>query len=135
MSIPDLKLFLDEYHPSGATEGALVQTLADTSWRMNRVAAMETNILALGIANQGQFKGLANLSLYSDRLSRQFESAVIQLRDLQKARSKRMETKEKPTLRPKMASFFQIVKPRPKSAAGVGLNNSQRLGTVRRPTV
>src|SRR5580698_3776138 len=44
-----LKSFEDEYAPEGATEANLVQALADTSWRLNRVAALETNLLILGI--------------------------------------------------------------------------------------
>jgi hypothetical protein len=38
-----LKSFTDEYHSQGATEAHLVQALADISWRLNRVAALETN--------------------------------------------------------------------------------------------
>src|SRR5580658_5691884 len=103
-----LESFTDEYTPKGATESHLVQALADTSWRLNRVAALETNLLTMGIANatspitdapnqvqdafaivsslESQSKALSNLSLHSQRLSRQFERTVIQLRDLQKAR-------------------------------------------------
>jgi hypothetical protein len=100
-----LKSFLDEYHPQGATEANLVQTLADASWRMNRVAAMETNLLTLGAALQpdpeanptqfamamvaaleGHTRSLANLSMHTQRLSRQFEKAVTQLRALQQTR-------------------------------------------------
>jgi hypothetical protein len=103
-----LKSFTDEYHPEGATEAQLVQALADTSWRMNRVAALETNILTLASARQPnavadapaevqdalalassfetQSKALANLSLHTQRLSRQFERTIAQLRDLQKSR-------------------------------------------------
>jgi hypothetical protein len=103
-----LKSFTDEYHPEGATEANLVQALADTSWRLNRVAALETNLLTLGVASQlnpfsdspqqvqdafsivaaleSQSKALSNLSMHSQRLSRQFERTVAQLRDLQKAR-------------------------------------------------
>src|SRR5271163_1840785 len=96
-----LKSFAEEYHPSGATEANLVQALADCSWRLNRVAALETNLLTLGIANTGsavddamsivaslesQSKALSNLSLHTQRLSRQFERTVNQLRDLQKIR-------------------------------------------------
>jgi hypothetical protein len=96
-----LESFTDEYQPQGATEANLVQALADTSWRLNRVAALETNLLTLGIANGGspiddalsivaslesQSKALSNLSLHSQRLSRQFERTVAQLRDLQKTR-------------------------------------------------
>ena len=95
-----LKSFTGEYHPEGATEANLVQALADVSWRLNRVAALEANLLALTAARQpevqdamtlvaaleSQFKALANLSLHSQRLSRQFEKTVAQLRDLQKTR-------------------------------------------------
>jgi hypothetical protein len=94
-----LKSFTDEYHPQGATEANLVQSLADASWRLNRVAALETNLLslaatgdplvdALGIAAslESQCKALANLSMHSQRLSRQFERTVIQLRALQATR-------------------------------------------------
>jgi len=103
-----LKSFTEEYDPKGATESHLIQALADTSWRLNRVAALETNLLTLGVANaqspitdapsevqdafsivsalESQSKALANLSMHSQRLSRQFERTLIQLRDLQKAR-------------------------------------------------
>jgi hypothetical protein len=100
-----LKSFLDEYHPQGPTEASLVQTLADSTWRMNRVAAMETNLLTLGAAlqpdptlNPTQYamamvaaleshtKSLANLSMHTQRLSRHFEKAVTQLRALQQVR-------------------------------------------------
>ena len=79
-----LKSFTDEYNPKGPTEAHLVQALADTSWRLNRVAALETGLLSLPA--ESQVKALANLSLYTQRLSRQFERTVAQLRDLQKAR-------------------------------------------------
>jgi hypothetical protein len=107
-----LKSFTDEYDPQGATEAHLVQALADASWRLNRVAALETNLLTLGVASQlnpfsdsprqvpsqlydamsivsaleSQSKALANLSTHSQRLSRQFERTVLQLRELQKTR-------------------------------------------------
>jgi hypothetical protein len=108
-----LKSFTDEYNPEGATEANLVQALADTSWRLNRVAALETNLLTLGVASQlnpfsdspqqvqdafsivaaleSQSKALANLSMHSQRLSRQFERTVALLRDLQKARRAKEE--------------------------------------------
>jgi hypothetical protein len=40
-----LKSFTEEYDPKGATESNLVQALADASWRLNRVVALETNLL------------------------------------------------------------------------------------------
>src|SRR5438128_2288422 len=103
-----LESFADEYNPQGATEAHLVQALADTSWRLNRVAALETNVLTLGVAStsgpfidappqiqdamaivaalESQSKALANLSMHSQRLSRQFERTVAQLHELQKTR-------------------------------------------------
>jgi cysteinyl-tRNA synthetase len=96
-----LKSFADEYHPTGATEANLVQALADASWRLNRVAALETNLLTLtavlapdpitgavsmAAAIETHSKALANLSMHSQRLSRQFERTVAQLRELQTTR-------------------------------------------------
>jgi hypothetical protein len=88
-----LQSFHDEYHPQGATEENLVQALADVSWRLNRVAALETNLLSISYTPRDlvdglldQAKAMANLSLHSQRLSRQFERSVAQLRDLQKTR-------------------------------------------------
>jgi hypothetical protein len=72
-----LKTFRDECQPQGATEEHLVQSLADLTWRQNRVVALETNLLTLnyawtdlvqGLLNQA--KALANLSLHSQRLAR-----------------------------------------------------------------
>ena len=107
-----LQSFTDEYHPQGATESQLVQLLADTSWRLNRASALETNVLSLAVAREPkivdgpeqiqnamamasaletQAKALANLSLHTQRLSRQFERTVVQLRELQQTR----QTEEK----------------------------------------
>src|ERR1700721_3111929 len=81
-----LDSFTGEYDPQGATEAHLVQALADTSWRLNRVAALEANILTQVQDAISMVAALANLSLHSQRLSRQFEKTVAQLRDLQKTR-------------------------------------------------
>ncbi len=103
-----LKSFTDEYHPQGATESHLVQSLADASWRLNRLAALETNLLTLAFATPAPLedatptaaldthsKALANLSMHSQRLSRQFERTVTQLRDLQKTRQSQEELEMK----------------------------------------
>jgi hypothetical protein len=98
-----LKSFLDEYHPVGATEASLVQALADATWRMNRATALETNLITYGsafepddltvrsaeamvAALESRAKALANFSMHTQRLSRQFEKAVVQLRALQQTR-------------------------------------------------
>jgi hypothetical protein len=119
-----LEAFTDEYNPKGVTEANLVQVLADTFWRLNRVAALETNLLSLGIAHdsgpivnapqqiqdalsivsalESQSKALSNLSMHGQRLSRQFERTITQLRDLQKIR----HAKEQSDL----ASLVDIIK-------------------------
>jgi hypothetical protein len=103
-----LKSFVDEYNPKGATEAQLVQQLADTSWRLNRAASLETNLLTLAAARlpdplteapdevqhvmaiaaalESRSKALMNLSLHTQRLSRQYERTITQLRALQKTR-------------------------------------------------
>jgi hypothetical protein len=88
-----LQSFHDEYQPQGATEESLVQDLADVSWRLNRVAVLESNLLSITYTPRDlvdclfqQAKALANFILHSQRLSRQFEKTVAQLRDLQKTR-------------------------------------------------
>ncbi len=101
-----LQSFTGEYNPKGPTEAHLVQALADTSWRLNRVASLETNLLnlvavgegiqdalAIAAALESHSKALANLSIHSQRLSRQFERTVAQLRDLQQTR-RALEKKE-----------------------------------------
>jgi hypothetical protein len=98
----------DDLQPKGALEEQLVQSIADTSWRINRVAALETNLLALGIHEQSanidtthpeahaalamaasireQTRALSNLSMHENRLSRQFERTLKQLREIQAGR-------------------------------------------------
>jgi hypothetical protein len=99
-----LESYTAEYRPQGRTEADLVQALADTSWRLNRVAALETNILTLAMTHEtdpaqaalalaasleSQTKALANLSMHTQRLSRQFEKTLLLLRDLQKPAASR----------------------------------------------
>ena len=98
----------DDLQPKGALEEQLVQSLADTSWRINRIVALETNLLALGIHEQSnnidtahpevhaalamaasvrdQTRALSNLSAHEHRLSRQFERTLKQLREIQAER-------------------------------------------------
>jgi hypothetical protein len=111
--------FAAEYHPKGATETQLVQSLADCVWRQNRVCALENNLLTLGIvrpptplenitdqvtqqvsaalaiaaALDSQTRALANLSLHGQRLARQFERTLALLRDLQTIRLAREANK------------------------------------------
>src|ERR1700694_4845665 len=42
------RTFFNDYKPVGTLEKHLVQFLADPSWRLDRVAALESNLIALG---------------------------------------------------------------------------------------
>jgi hypothetical protein len=96
-----VKSFADEYNPQGATEAQLAQALADASWRLNRAASLETNLLTLnGSTASGSFSAAVTavahldsrvktfnaLSMHTQRLSRQFERTLDKLRELQQAR-------------------------------------------------
>jgi hypothetical protein len=107
-----LAQFSVRYQPVGDQELALVQSLADTHWRLARIPALEMGIYALGrlefadlfpdqeegvrkqlieariyLADQRQF---ANLSIQENRLRRNAEKDLAALQDLQEAR--RLET-------------------------------------------
>jgi hypothetical protein len=100
--------FIDEFAPATAREEELVQSLADTRWRLLRIPALEANIYALGqlefaekfsieagpvaagliqahtfLAYQKQFN---NLAIQESRLCRSFEKEMAELKQLQAER-------------------------------------------------
>jgi len=76
--------FFEEYKPATATEATMVQLLADTSWRLNRIPQLEDAVLAdTAQTPQAAIDQIAKLGLYSSRLSRQFQNTVKQLREIQ----------------------------------------------------
>jgi hypothetical protein len=96
--------FLDEYKPATLTESQLVQELIDTSWRLNRIPALEAYALTRAFNLPPDFhidpatefdiledahRALAILSIHSGRLSRQFQKALTQLRSIQEERAQR----------------------------------------------
>ncbi len=103
-----IQRFVNEYRPQGATETQLVQSLADTAWRINRVAVLETNLLthdiihqdfpnhesthemreaiAIAAALDSHTRVLSTLSLHGQRLARQFEKTLALLQQLQSTR-------------------------------------------------
>jgi len=105
--------FLDEYRPQGATETQLVQSLLDTSWQLNRAAAVETNLFSLGIsesenrirashpeaeaalnmalAYREHNRAFANIGIYRQRLAREFERTLLLLRQIQAERRENEE--------------------------------------------
>jgi hypothetical protein len=100
--------FFDDLKPKGILEEQLVRSLADTSWRLNRIPALENNLLALGFSEHEdnivtedpesqtalviakalrvKTQAFAALSMYGERLSRPFEETLEQLRELQSER-------------------------------------------------
>jgi hypothetical protein len=91
--------FFDEYQPATPTETQLVQELADTSWRLNRIPLLEAQVLEvealaraaapLPLDQEITFdivdahRLLANLGIQGQRLSRQFQKSLDKLRDIQ----------------------------------------------------
>ncbi len=78
-----IQQFLDEYAPANATETQLVHEIANTSWRLNRIPFLEAELLTQPSDPQNQITLLARLGLHGSRLSRQFQKAVEQLREMQ----------------------------------------------------
>jgi len=92
--------FLDEYRPATATETHLVQELADTSWRLKRIPLLEADLLARAANPPNEeaaiafdivdaHRLLASLGLHGQRLSRQFQKTLDQLREIQAERRER----------------------------------------------
>ena len=97
--------FFDEYQPATPTETQLVTELADTSWRLNRIPLLEADALARAsaqLSNQDAppddeitfdivdaHRLVANLSIQSQRLSRQFQKTHDKLREILADRTER----------------------------------------------
>jgi hypothetical protein len=94
--------FFDEYQPATPTETQLTQDLADTAWRLNRIPVLEAALLdraakpptkqaAIAFDIVDAHRALATLGLHSHRLSRQFQKALEQLREIQSERRHQQE--------------------------------------------
>ncbi len=104
-----IQRFFDEWDPATDAEQALVQSLADTEWRLLRIPSLEMGIDAIGrLEFADKFaserdetvrkslieaqvflsyrKDLNNLSIQESRLRRQRDNDTAQLEDLQKER-------------------------------------------------
>ena len=106
-----------EYKPAALRERELVQSLADTSWRLKRIPGLELAIYARGRAEFAETfqhddpalvaskieletylkyeKQLKNLQLQEARLTRRYEKESAELRSLQKERRANEQTAEK----------------------------------------
>jgi hypothetical protein len=81
-----IQQFLDEYAPANPTESQLVHEIANTAWRLNRIPFLEAELLSQNPSPQTLIPQLATLGLHGSRLSRQFQKAVDQLREIQEDR-------------------------------------------------
>jgi hypothetical protein len=100
-----IQQFLDEYQPATPTETQLVHELANTAWRLNRIPLLEADLLVRATNSttvQGSSSGqemafdivdahraIATLGLHGQRLSRQFQKTLTQLRAIQAERRER----------------------------------------------
>ncbi len=111
-----------EYKPVGLRESELVQSLADTQWRLARIPGLEMAIYTRGrcefadrFEDQASElrtsmielethlkyeKQLRNLQLQESRLARRFEKESAELRELQKARKASEKPAERPVTEP-----------------------------------
>ena len=81
-----IQQFLDEYAPATATETQLVHEIANTAWRLNRIPLLEAELFSQNPNPQTLIPTLATLGLHGSRLSRQFQKALDQLREIQEVR-------------------------------------------------
>jgi len=88
-----IQQFLDQYTPATPTETQLVHEIANTAWRLNRIPFLEAELLSQAPDPQTLIPMLATLGLHGSRLSRQFQKAIEQLRDIQDER-RRLERRQ-----------------------------------------
>ena len=98
-----VQAYFDEYKPQGLRERELVQSLAETRWRLNRSFALEAALFSQiaadaeegapapsNIENLLKYeKTLKNLHLQEARLHRRFDKDLTELRELQQTRCPR----------------------------------------------
>ena len=83
--------FFDEYQPATPTETQLTQELIDTAWRLNRIPLLEADLLSQSPNPQSLIPQLATLGMHGQRLSRQFQKTLDQLREIQAERRLQQE--------------------------------------------
>jgi hypothetical protein len=112
--------YLEEFAPVGVRETQLVQNLADTQWRLDRIPSLENGLFALGRIRYAELfpdkearhlldahilmheaKHFKNLHLQESRLRRQYQQDAKELKELQAQRKKEQEEQTKPAAPPK----------------------------------
>ena len=77
---------LQHHLPQRIPSNAGVHEIADTAWRLRRVPLLEADLFSQNPDPQILISMLAKLGLHGSRLSRQFQKALDQLRDIQAER-------------------------------------------------
>jgi hypothetical protein len=129
-----LAAYQNEYQPVGLRETELVQSLADTQWRLQRIPGLEMAIYARGRREFAESypeqqdlalrtalidldihlqyeKQLKNLQLQESRLHRRYEKEMAELRQLQTERKAAQQSQ------PKTAAAGFVFSTEPKSTA------------------
>jgi hypothetical protein len=105
--------YRQEFQPVSARETQLVQNLADTQWRLDRIPSLENGIFALGRLRYAELfpdkeamhlldahilmheaKHFQNLHRQESRLRRQYRQDAQELKELQAKRQKEQEEQE-----------------------------------------
>ena len=99
---------IEHLNPENPMEEQLANSIAEDSWRLNRVTAIETNIFALGRDRErrelqcalkdaqtflDQARNFQLLSLYDQRINRNIQRNLKQLRELQAERREQEQTR------------------------------------------
>ena len=123
--------FVERFNPVGDKETALVQSLADTEWRLQRIPSLEMGIYALGrLEFEGIFpeqeeavrrqlieakiflaykRDLSNLSIQESRLRRHREKDEARLREAQEIRRDKEHAAAQAKLDEAAKSYIQTV--------------------------
>ncbi len=90
-----VRAYHEEYKPQGLRESELVQSLAETRWRLKHIVSLETALFAQPAAEEDapapsgldnylkHEKTLRNLHIQESRLNRRFDQDLAELRQLQ----------------------------------------------------
>ncbi len=108
-----LARYRDEFQPVGVRETQLVQNLADTQWRLDRIPSLENGLFVLGRLRYAELfpdqeamplldahilmteaKHFKNLHLQESRLRRQYQQDAQELKERQAERKKEQEAQE-----------------------------------------
>jgi len=86
------RALIADLKPQGELETQIARNLASIQWRLRRLRHLTDEILVAGLELTKQVDALNKLSLYEQRLTRTFDAAMKQFRDLQQHRANTVST-------------------------------------------